>query len=238
MLRKIIGAVLLPLFFTTFLFSDERRPIVLDGDNRKSVLSSSDILKAPQLTTASTTFSGFVDGLTATNTNSLGNVNGITSPTFNIIASGNVTVNTFPATSTIEIFVPSGGPLERNKIVTWSWSGGGQPNAPYHVMPKSLTWTEGPNILWGGSNDVGQPASIRVMIKGGGSPVTFSVRIYDFTNGNIIAERNGMTNITKGVYDIGTISNISQTEAIWEIQTLSDVNPKQEIHLYGLSIIF
>lgn len=50
------------------------------------------------------------------------------------------------------------------------------------------------------------------------SVTDYSIRIYDRTNGNIIVEATGLTNTNEGLTVLGLGSNISATNAVWEIQ--------------------
>ena len=62
----------------------------------------------------------------------------------------------------------------------------------------------------------------------------FDVRVNDTTNNNIIAIHN-CTSTDEIIYDLGTISNLSKKEAIWEIQAKingSSVAYIRNIHIY------
>jgi hypothetical protein len=62
-------------------------------------------------------------------------------------------------------------------------------------------------------------------MQSGGSN-SYSVRIYDVTNGNIIAEITGADNTSAEIVDLGNVSNLPENEAILEIQVKSTGNKR------------
>lgn len=63
------------------------------------------------------------------------------------------------------------------------------------------------------------PKKIEMISKKDGSYIaSYDARIVDFTNSTIVCEATGMTNQTEGFIDMGTISNVSETCSVWEIQ--------------------
>ena len=68
------------------------------------------------------------------------------------------------------------------------------------------------------------PSSIKVLalITGTGG-VGGSIRIFDRTNANTIAEKAGILNSTLTLIDLGSLSNLSSGFALWELQML--INP-------------
>jgi len=51
---------------------------------------------------------------------------------------------------------------------------------------------------------------------------TYSIRIYDSTNGNTISESDGQNNETCQNLTFNSISNVTTTPACWEIQMKKD----------------
>lgn len=76
-------------------------------------------------------------------------------------------------------------------------------------------------FAFGGSDNVGTPTKIVFVACGEGT--TASVRIWDSTNSQVIAEITGVTNTypTFQVVTDSTLTNIPTGEAVWELQVLS-----------------
>lgn len=62
------------------------------------------------------------------------------------------------------------------------------------------------------------PLSFEVSAFMDATAISYDIRIYDFTNAVVIAEKTGNTNETKAIIDLGTISNLPAAAAIFEIQ--------------------
>lgn len=82
---------------------------------------------------------------------------------------------------------------------------------------KSSTYDTVGIFIFRGSDLIGTPASIKA-IFGCDVGVTGDVRIYDVTNGMIVAEMIGSTAAYPSIVDLGTISNVPTGEALWELQ--------------------
>jgi hypothetical protein len=68
-----------------------------------------------------------------------------------------------------------------------------------------------------GSLKSGVPAKITV-ICGVESAASMDVRVYDVENAQVVAEALGVTGSYPSMVDLGSISNVSQDRAIWELQ--------------------
>jgi len=72
-------------------------------------------------------------------------------------------------------------------------------------------------FMFHGSDEVGIPKTI-CTICGIIDAVTFDVRVYDVTNNAVIAELTGKSDAYPTCLDMGTLANIPQMKAIWEVQ--------------------
>jgi len=70
---------------------------------------------------------------------------------------------------------------------------------------------------YGGANFMGTINQIEVISHMDTGMTSYSVRLYDSTNEAIIAEATGLTNLLEGIVDLGTISDVPDEEAIFEI---------------------
>lgn len=70
---------------------------------------------------------------------------------------------------------------------------------------------------YNGSIEMGQINQVEVISKMDTGMTSYSVRLYDATNETIIAETTGKTNLTEEIVNLGTISNVPEDEAIFEI---------------------
>ena len=88
----------------------------------------------------------------------------------------------------------------------------------YNMNTNNSVYTTKAYVFFPGKSEIGEPTKIEVVSKlqsnvaDGGQ-----IRIYDATNDLVIAE--GYISGNKAVvHDLGVLSNISDTEAIWELQ--------------------
>jgi hypothetical protein len=81
------------------------------------------------------------------------------------------------------------------------------------------SWQVMMHHIWRGTNVNGVPSSIKFIARaegGAGKPV--DVRIVDVTNGGVVIGSASTESTTFVIVDLGTLSNMSSGEAIWEIQ--------------------
>jgi hypothetical protein len=83
---------------------------------------------------------------------------------------------------------------------------------------EEATYVTGGVIPYPGSNDEGIPKKISVVCGKKGGATTFSVRLYDKTNALVIAKKTNKSNDYPELLDLGTISNVPEGPAIWELQ--------------------
>lgn len=72
-------------------------------------------------------------------------------------------------------------------------------------------------VIFEGSSTLGLPTEIKAAIKRKSSG-TAGIRIVDVTNNKIVCTKTGFTNSSYTIQDLGSLSNISTTEVVWEIQ--------------------
>lgn len=70
---------------------------------------------------------------------------------------------------------------------------------------------------YNGSLEMGPINQVEVISNMDSGMTSYSVRLYDATNETIIAEITGQTNTLEELINLGTISNIPEEEAIFEI---------------------
>jgi hypothetical protein len=92
-------------------------------------------------------------------------------------------------------------------------SSSGQP----YIESTSVSYETIGYFEWPGSDNVDPLSALRVIVQLGGG-TSMDVRIYDSTNVATIAELLGITGTTFTIRDLGTLGNISATNAIWEVQ--------------------
>jgi hypothetical protein len=85
------------------------------------------------------------------------------------------------------------------------------------VTTSSTSYYSANAFMFHGSDDIGVPESICV-ICGILDATSLDVRVYDVTNNAVIAELTGETIDYPACLDMGTLSNIPQLKAIWEVQ--------------------
>lgn len=89
-------------------------------------------------------------------------------------------------------------------------------------------------VYFPGTAMVGIPSKIKIL----GNVTTadnYSVKVYDYSNGNVIAEKAGITDTDITTVDLGTLDNIPEGEAIFEIHAKTN---NQKANLYALNIYF
>jgi hypothetical protein len=91
---------------------------------------------------------------------------------------------------------------------------------------------------WRGSTDCGTPSNIKAVADTNGGEITsWHVKIYDVTNSQTICEGSG-SNSTKAIGDLGTLSNVSSGEAVWEIQAKRTGSGNNKGRLHSLVIYY
>lgn len=101
---------------------------------------------------------------------------------------------------------------------------------------KSTTYSKIARFVYLGKEKVGDIESIEgVFYCDDDEP--YSIRVYDKTNRKTVAERNGLENEEEEDIDFGTISNVPDSKAIFEIQVKSD-DDKKRVYCDSVTIVF
>jgi hypothetical protein len=124
--------------------------------------------------------------------------------------------------------VSSGGAAS----IEYSWASDSQPflknsNSTYEVQAYGR---------FPGSTATGTPTSIKIGVWNSDSAGRISVKIYDRTNGNTIAEKTNIAGTSPQMIDMGTLSNVPTGAALFEVQTKQTVTG--EAQLATMSIDF
>jgi hypothetical protein len=89
------------------------------------------------------------------------------------------------------------------------------------VQSSSLTYERVSAFPFGGTAVIPSLSKINALIRRNGAATSVSIRIYDVTNAQVIAEATGITTLDEtAITDLGTISNLPAGEATFEIQLL------------------
>ena len=119
------------------------------------------------------------------------------------------------------------------RVDSMSWAS----NADDFVSKNSvLTYTSQASIEFQGSTNVGIPQKVSIIGRGSSGSPAYSVRIYDITNAQVIAVITGLTNTTKSIINMGALSNVSPSNAIWEVQSKRDGAGNVAFELSALTI--
>ena len=94
------------------------------------------------------------------------------------------------------------------------------------------------SFKYNGSDKIGHINYIDVIsyMQNGGE--SYSVRIFDKTNGNVICEKTGLTNTTEEIIDLGDISNVPINESIFELQARHDTKLKKMAYIDSINIYY
>jgi len=80
------------------------------------------------------------------------------------------------------------------------------------------TYEVGGVIPYPGSDEVGAPVKVWIVCGKKGSGVKYSVRLFDKTNATVIASQFNEEDVYPTLKDMGTIANVTEGPAIWEVQ--------------------
>jgi hypothetical protein len=91
-----------------------------------------------------------------------------------------------------------------------------------------------------GSNQIGTINSVEVIVNIDTSVTSGSIRLYDVTNSLVIAEVTGITNTISDIINLGTVTNVPEEAAIFELHAKKSgggskkvINVKNLIVYYG-----
>lgn len=85
------------------------------------------------------------------------------------------------------------------------------------------------SYVFAGSVNEPPPKHVNVITQKEGSYIaSYDARVYDLTNSNFICEKTGMTNSEVDFVDLGTVSNIPTTSAVWEIHIRANFDSNKD----------
>jgi hypothetical protein len=94
---------------------------------------------------------------------------------------------------------------------------------PYINRTLVTTYEVWTSFIFRGTSNWDTPQSVRMMYYVESDDKNYSLRIYDATNNNVIAEKTGQSTYDSWVIlDMGTLSNLPSGEARWEFQAKRD----------------
>ena len=73
-------------------------------------------------------------------------------------------------------------------------------------------------FIFRGTTEMGTPTNIKAIAWRASGAGSGSIRIYDSTNALVICEATGITDAAETIRDLGALSNLPASEAIWEYQ--------------------
>lgn len=98
-------------------------------------------------------------------------------------------------------------------------------SSPY-ISVNSSTYSTVSSFIYAGSSSIFSPSQIKAVLSGTNAPTTGAIRIQDLTNNLTIAEVTGANpGTTSVIIDLGLVSNLPSTEAIFEVQVLKSSGP-------------
>jgi hypothetical protein len=86
------------------------------------------------------------------------------------------------------------------------------------ILTKLMSWAVVSDFVFRGTTARGTPSAIKAIAHVGDVAESGQIRIYDYTNSQVICTVTGITSLTKTLYNLGTLSNLPAGEAIFEIQ--------------------
>ncbi len=133
-------------------------------------------------------------------------------------ASGELNLGWLPASS-------------RYNAVVSLFSGTGQP----YRANSGTTWGVLARLPFPGTNSVGSPDTVEVLLSRSNATNTVGVRLWDKTNGVAVAQATGLTptadDTDPDIVDLGTVSNLPTGPAVFEIQANStSASTDSEVH--------
>lgn len=111
-------------------------------------------------------------------------------------------------------------------------------SCPFNTNIGSSYQTAIPRFVYGGTDTELSIQKIEAIVYLQQANVTMSVRVFDLTNANTIAEVSNIGLTTPSIVDLGTISNLPTTEAIFEVQILRDNNPSRIVYIDSLTMSY
>lgn len=99
------------------------------------------------------------------------------------------------------------------------------------IDTKNAVYTVKSEFIFSGTNNIPVVSNRKIeIIASVDAGNQGDVRIFDATNANIIAEKTGISALTSTIFDMGTISNLPTTQAIFEIQLKNNGTDKTMVN--------
>lgn len=107
---------------------------------------------------------------------------------------------------------------------------------PY-IEVKSSYYRTAAKFIFNGTTELGTPVKIKVAYQVQQSSKPGSIRIYDYTNGNVIAEKTHLNSTSENIVDLGSLSNLPSSQAVFEVQ-MKTTSSSKWIRASSLSMEF
>lgn len=130
--------------------------------------------------------------------------------------------------STKQFLAPGGTPL------MVMFSGDSSP----HFTTTSGTYVQAGVFYFPGTTAGGTPASVKVVGYKDANPTSWDVLLYDLTNSLQIAEKTGNTGTASEIIDIGTLSNLPASAAMFEVQLKRTGGAGFNVYVQSLAVLF
>lgn len=125
------------------------------------------------------------------------------------------------------------GVAEGGKLEELSWA----TNSDSYISRNlGATYSTYASFEYRGSDIVGAIESIYVIAGASSGSPAHSVRIYDATNAQVIAEITGATTVAQALESLGAIANLPTGAAIFDIQAKRDAAGAVQFQLSALTI--
>jgi hypothetical protein len=107
---------------------------------------------------------------------------------------------------------------------------------PRDYKVKAKTYTIMATFIFPGSNQIGTIKNVNIISYMDSKVPSYSVRLFDTTNGVTIVENTGMTDTSQNIQTLGTVSNVPTGQSIIELQVKTDDGSNKNIYVESISI--
>jgi len=88
---------------------------------------------------------------------------------------------------------------------------------PY-IQVTSAQYAIAAKFIFNGTSLLGIPTNIKVSYQVQNSSYPASIKLYDITNKTTIVEKTGLTSTAETIVDLGALSNLPASQAVFELQ--------------------
>lgn len=103
---------------------------------------------------------------------------------------------------------------------------------------RSDTYIVRATLQFFGTKLLGVPNNIQIVAMVDAATEPGDVRIYDFTNSQVIAEKTGIVDLVPTIIDMGVLSNLPPEAAVFELQMRVTSLVPNDLLLHSLSFLF